>query len=106
MDLIRAMPPWSASRARRTFSTTISFCRSRQHGSAARSSAPAPPLGVRIAGVDTGGPGATSWFFYAPEIADVIDDLASAPFGARMDDTQYVVFPGAFMVRATGVSNN
>ena len=50
--------------------------------------------------VDTGGPGETSWFFYAPEIADVINDLASAPFGSRMDDTQYVVFPGAFIVRA------
>ncbi|MCK9489051.1 MAG: S8 family serine peptidase [Xanthomonadales bacterium] len=56
--------------------------------------------------VDTGGPGETSWFFYAPEIADVIDDLASAPFGARMDDTQYVIFPGAFMVRAAGVPGN
>lgn len=54
--------------------------------------------------VDTNAPGDKSWFFYAPEIADVIDNLASAPFGTRMDNTQYVIFPGAFMIRATGVS--
>lgn len=52
--------------------------------------------------VDTDAPGDKSWFFYAPEIADVIDDLASAPFGTRMDNPQFVIFPGAFMIRATG----
>jgi hypothetical protein len=52
--------------------------------------------------VDRDAPGDQSWFFYAPEIADVIDDLASAPFGSRNDNTQYVPFPGAFMIRATG----
>lgn len=56
----------------------------------------------RPARVDTNAAGDQSWFFYAPEIADVIDDLASAPFGSRMDDTQFVVFPGAFMIRGTG----
>lgn len=56
--------------------------------------------------VDTDAGGDKSWFFYAPEIADVIDDLASAPFGARMDDTQFVIFPGAFMIRATGEPAN
>ncbi|MGP1309670.1 MAG: hypothetical protein ACTS27_05680 [Phycisphaerales bacterium] len=57
----------------------------------------------RPARVDRDHPGDRSWFFYAPSIADTIDDLANAPFGTRMDDTQFVVFPGAFMVRATGV---
>jgi hypothetical protein len=57
----------------------------------------------RPARVDTDGPADRSWFFYAPSIADTINDLASAPFGSRMDNTQFVVFPGAFMVRATGV---
>ena len=56
----------------------------------------------RPARVDRDAPGDQSWFFYAPEIADVIDDLASAPFGTRNDNTQYVVLPGAFMIRATG----
>lgn len=52
--------------------------------------------------VDTADAGDKSWFYYAPDIAATIDDLASAPFGSRMDDTQFVVFPGAFMIRATG----
>lgn len=52
--------------------------------------------------VDTNHPGDRSWFFYAPEIDDVVDDLASAPFGTRMDNTEFVIFPGAFMVRASG----
>lgn len=52
--------------------------------------------------VDTGDAGDKSWFYYAPDIAATIDDLASAPFGSRMDDTQFVVFPGAFMIRASG----
>jgi hypothetical protein len=60
----------------------------------------------RPARVDTNAPGDQSWFFYAPEIADVIDDLASAPFGSRMDDTEFVVFPGAFMIRGTGGPGN
>lgn len=57
----------------------------------------------RPARVDTSHPGDRSWFFYAPSIADTINDLGSAPFGTRMDNTQFVIFPGAFMVRATGV---
>jgi len=57
----------------------------------------------RPARVDTGAAGDKSWFFYAPEIADVIDDLASAPFGTRNDNTQFVVLPGAFMIRASGI---
>jgi hypothetical protein len=60
----------------------------------------------RPARVDTNAPGDRSWFFYAPDIAAVIDDLASAPFGARMDDPKFVIFPGAFMVRATGQPDN
>lgn len=56
----------------------------------------------RPARVDTDARADRSWFFYAPDIAATIDDLASAPFGARMDSLQVVPFPGAFMVRATG----
>ena len=54
----------------------------------------------RPARVDTNASGHLSWFFYAPDIAATIDDLAAAPFGTRNDNTQYVPFPGAFMVRA------
>lgn len=60
----------------------------------------------RPARVDTDAPADRSWFFYAPDIAAVIDDLASAPFGTRMDDPQFVPFPGGFMVRATGQPDN
>ena len=56
----------------------------------------------RPARVDTDAPGDTSWFYYAPDIAATIDDLAAAPFGARMDDPKFVILPGAFMIRATG----
>lgn len=56
----------------------------------------------RPARVDTDGRADRSWFFYAPDIAAVIDSLAGAPFGTRMDDQANVPFPGAFMVRATG----
>lgn len=57
----------------------------------------------RPARVDRDVSGENSWFFYAPEIADVIDDLASAPFGSQnMPPT--VPLSGAFMVRATGMS--
>ena len=56
----------------------------------------------RPARVDTSDPGDKSWFFYAPDIATVINDLASAPYGTTNDTTP--VFPGAFMVRATGVA--
>jgi hypothetical protein len=58
----------------------------------------------RPARSDSSDPGDKSWFYYAPDIAATIDDLASAPFGTRMDDTQFVPFPGAFMIRATGES--
>ncbi|MBO9664168.1 right-handed parallel beta-helix repeat-containing protein [Dokdonella sp.] len=54
--------------------------------------------------VDRDASGDKSWFFYAPDIAATIDDLAAAPFGTRNDNPQYVVLPGAFMVRATGTS--
>jgi hypothetical protein len=56
----------------------------------------------RPARVDTGARADRSWFFYAPDIAAVIDTLAAAPFGTRMDDATNVPFPGAFMVRAHG----
>lgn len=56
----------------------------------------------RPARVDTNASGHDSWFFYAPDIAATIDDLASAPFGTRNDNPAYVVLPGAFMVRASG----
>ena len=56
----------------------------------------------RPARVDTGHPGDRSWFCYAPDISEVIDDLASAPYCSRQDGPD-VVFPGAFMIRATGV---
>ncbi|MBA8889566.1 hypothetical protein FHW12_003812 [Dokdonella fugitiva] len=58
----------------------------------------------RPARADTGASGHDSWFFYAPDIAATIDDLAAAPFGARNDDPQYVVLPAAFMVRAHGTT--
>ena len=51
--------------------------------------------------VDTSDPGDKSWYFYAPDIAAVIDDLASAPYSARNDANP--IYPGAFMVRATGI---
>lgn len=57
----------------------------------------------RPARVDRNARADRSWFFYAPSIADVINDLGSAPFGSRMDNTQFVVFPGAFMIRANAV---
>ena len=53
--------------------------------------------------VDTDGRADRSWFFYDGRIADVIDDLASAAFGTRMDDASQVPLPGAFMVRAVGM---
>lgn len=56
----------------------------------------------RPARVDTDNSGAASWFFYAPDIAAVIDDLASAPYHQTNDQTPG--FPGAFMVRATGIA--
>ena len=52
--------------------------------------------------VDTNTSGDKSWFFYAPDIAATIDDLASAPYSQTNDLTP--VFPGAFMVRATGTA--
>ncbi len=57
----------------------------------------------RPARVDTDTPGNNSWFFYAPDIAATIDDLASAPYHAHNDTTP--VFPGSFMVRATGTAS-
>jgi hypothetical protein len=57
----------------------------------------------RPARVDTTSSPLNSWFFYDPDIDAVINNLAGAAFGTRMDNTQFVVFPGAFMVRAIGV---
>ncbi len=56
----------------------------------------------RPARVDTDARADRSWFFYAPDIAAVIDTLSAAPFGTRMDNPEFVPFPGAFMVRAVG----
>ncbi len=56
----------------------------------------------RPARVDTDARADRSWFFYAPDIAAVVDSLGAAPFGTRMDDATNVPFPGAFMVRAHG----
>jgi hypothetical protein len=58
----------------------------------------------RPARVDTNASGHDSWFFYAPDIAATIDNLAAAPFGTRNDNPAYVVLPGAFMVRAGGTA--
>lgn len=52
--------------------------------------------------VDTDSPGDRSWFFYDGEIDDVAGDLNAAAFGTRMDNPDFVIFPGAFMVRAMG----
>lgn len=54
--------------------------------------------------VDTDGPAEMAWFFYAPEIKDVINDLASAPFGTQMSNPEFVPFPGVFMIRAAGIA--
>jgi hypothetical protein len=59
----------------------------------------------RPARVDTDARADRSWFFYAPDIAGVVDSLGTAPFGTRMDNPEFVPFPGAFMIRATGVAN-
>ncbi len=55
----------------------------------------------RPARIDGAGPQETSWFFYAPDIPTVINDLASAPYGVRMDVAP-VTRRGTFMVRAHG----
>ena len=56
----------------------------------------------RPARLDTDSRADRSWLFYDGVIADVIDDLASAAFGTRMDDASQVPFPGAWMIRAVG----
>lgn len=53
----------------------------------------------RPARLDPNAPSGNAWIFYADSIAAVIDDLAAAPYGQRVDPP----FPGAFLVRATGV---
>lgn len=55
----------------------------------------------RPARIDGAGPQDTSWFFYAPDIPTVINDLASAPYAVRMDVAP-VARRGTFMVRAQG----
>lgn len=52
--------------------------------------------------IDRDSPGTASWFCYAPDIASVIDDLASAPFCSR-NTAPTVPLPAAFMVRATAI---
>ena len=49
--------------------------------------------------VDTGSVGNSSWFCYAPDIASVINNLASAPFCSR-NTAPTVPLPGAFLLRA------
>ncbi|MBX3699419.1 MAG: hypothetical protein KF903_00215 [Dokdonella sp.] len=51
---------------------------------------------------DTDNAGTRSWFFYAPDIASVIDDLAAAPFGAPNVPPNSPL-GGAYMVRAVGI---
>ena len=53
----------------------------------------------RPARLDPHAPTGNAWIFYADSIAAVIDSLGTAPYGARIDPP----FPGAFLVRATGV---
>ncbi|HEX8298339.1 MAG TPA: T9SS type A sorting domain-containing protein [Rubricoccaceae bacterium] len=53
----------------------------------------------RPARLDPNAPSGQSWIFYADSIAAVIDNLASAPYGARITPP----FPGAFLVRAVGM---
>lgn len=55
----------------------------------------------RPARVDTDNSGKNSWFFYDPDIAGVINNLADAEYHQTNDQTP--VFPGAFMVRAYGI---
>lgn len=54
--------------------------------------------------VDRDADGGNSWFFYSPDIASVIDDLASAQFGSR-NIPPTVPLGGAFMVRAKGIAD-
>jgi hypothetical protein len=53
--------------------------------------------------IDGAGPADTSWFFYAPDIPTIIDNLAAAPYGVRVSEAG-LARPGSFMVRATGQS--
>ncbi len=52
--------------------------------------------------VDTGHPGICRGSSTTRKIDDVVDDLSTAAFSTRMDDTDFVIFPGAFMIRAQG----
>ena len=56
----------------------------------------------RPARVDGTNPGDNSWFFYAPDIAAVINNLGAAPFGSQ-NVAPTNPLPGAFLVRATAV---
>lgn len=55
--------------------------------------------------IDGAGPADTSWFFYAPDIPTIIDNLAAAPYGVRVSEAG-LARPGTFMVRATGQSGD
>jgi hypothetical protein len=52
---------------------------------------------------DRDSPGTASWFCYAPDIASVIDDLASAPY-CSTNTAPAVPLPSALMVRASAVA--
>lgn len=54
--------------------------------------------------VDTDASGDKSLFFYDPNMASVIDNLAGAAYSTRMDNTAAVSYLGAFMIRASGKS--
>lgn len=56
----------------------------------------------RPARVDGSNTGSNSWFFYAPDIAAVINNLAAAPFGSQ-NVAPTNPLPGAFLVRASAV---
>ena len=52
---------------------------------------------------DSDASGANSWFFYDSPGEMPYDDLASAGFFSRMDNTSVVPIPGAFAIRAVAV---
>jgi len=55
----------------------------------------------RPARIDGNGPPTAAWFFYAPDVAATIDDLATAPYGTPVSAAGLLT-PGVFMIRATG----
>jgi len=55
----------------------------------------------RPARIDGDGPPTAAWFFYAPDIAATIDNLAAAPYGTPVSSAGLFT-PGVFMIRASG----